>query len=84
MKMCLDCGEVRNFEGDVHRLCPRSGREPSQLVPVRVEECPTRGSDRRTKKYRENTCNSEHHHYGRGDHVVILSPVSSSDNGGDG
>lgn len=72
-KMCLDCGEVGELEGETHHLCPRPSRvEPSPLVAVRVEECPVRGSDRRTKRYRDNVCDSEHHHYGRGDHVVIL------------
>lgn len=72
--MCLDCGEVRDFEGDVHHLCP-TPHKPEQigLVPVRIEECPAHGSDKRTKRYRDNVCDSEHHHYGRGDHVVILS-----------
>lgn len=68
MKMCLDCGAI--IEG--------SDEHEGALVDVRIEECPVRGSDRRAKRYRDNVCDSEHHHYGRGDHVVILTADSAT------
>lgn len=61
MRMCLDCGDIGELSDD-HKT----------TVPVRVQECPVRGSDKRTKRYRDNVCTDEHHHHGRGDHVVIL------------
>lgn len=78
MKMCLDCGKVAEMEGDTHRLCPTPSKSgPAVLVDVRVEDCPLRGVDKRTKRYRDNPrCDSEHHHYGRGDHVVILDAAA--------
>lgn len=63
--MCPTCGDVYALDREVCHDMP---------WPVAIEPCPIPGNDdRRFKTY--HSCDSEHHHYGRGEHVRILARV---------